>query len=182
MSMDKIDRREAIQRAALILGFTATGPLLGAIMKGCKSEFDDKWKPVVLDKRQMIVVEDFAEVLLPRTGTPGAKDAMVVRFMDHLLDGFLSIEEKQFILENIDEMVQDGFSDLSVSEQIVYVRRMIENGGESLEFFRRFKQLAMLGFFSSEKGATQVLSYDEIPGIYSGCISLEEAGGITWAL
>ncbi len=180
--MENINRKEAIKRTAAVLGLTATGSLLGAILKGCKSEFDEQWRPVVLNQRQVLVVEDFAEVLLPRTDTPGAKDAKVVRFMDHLLDEFLSIEEKQFILENVDMMVHNGFSDLSFSEQNVYVNRMVENRAESGVFFQRFKQLAMLGFFSSEKGATQVLSYDEIPGIYSGCISLEEAGGKTWAL
>lgn len=59
---------------------------------------------------------------------------------------------------------------------------MIEPEGENRRFFRVFKQLVLLGFFTSEIGATQVLNYDEIPGIYEGCISLKEAGGKTWAL
>jgi hypothetical protein len=40
----------------------------------------------------------------------------------------------------------------------------------------------MLGFFTSEPGATQVLQYDPVPGAYKGCIPLSEAGnGKAWA-
>jgi hypothetical protein len=40
----------------------------------------------------------------------------------------------------------------------------------------------MLGYFSSEPGATQVLQYEAVPGKYNGCIPLNEAGnGKTWA-
>jgi hypothetical protein len=42
------------------------------------------------------------------------------------------------------------------------------------------KELTLLGFFTSEPGATQVLQYDPVPGAYHGCVPLEEVGK-TWA-
>jgi hypothetical protein len=39
----------------------------------------------------------------------------------------------------------------------------------------------MLGYFTSEVGATQVLRYDPVPGAYHGCIPFEEVGK-TWAI
>jgi hypothetical protein len=45
------------------------------------------------------------------------------------------------------------------------------------------KELTLLGFFTSQVGATQVLQYVAVPGSYHACIPLEEAGnGKTWAV
>ena len=50
-------------------------------------------------------------------------------------------------------------------------------------FILVMKELAMLGFFTSEVGATQLLQYDPLPGAYRGCVPLSAAGaGRTWAL
>ena len=48
-------------------------------------------------------------------------------------------------------------------------------------FFSRLKQMTIVGFFTSEVGATQVLKYDKIPGAYNGCVPFEEVG-VTWAI
>ncbi len=42
------------------------------------------------------------------------------------------------------------------------------------------KELTVVGFFTSEPGATQVLQYKAVPGSYKGCIPLAEVGK-TWA-
>ena len=44
------------------------------------------------------------------------------------------------------------------------------------------KELALLGFFTSRPGATQVLQYAAIPGTYHGCLPVNQAGnGKRWA-
>ena len=49
-------------------------------------------------------------------------------------------------------------------------------------FILTLKELTMLGYFTSEPGATQVLQYNPVPGAYKGCIPVSEAGnGKTWA-
>ena len=48
-------------------------------------------------------------------------------------------------------------------------------------FFYLLKSTTLLGFFTSEVGATEVLNYDPVPGNYDGCIPLESVGGKTWA-
>jgi hypothetical protein len=57
-----------------------------------------------------------------------------------------------------------------------------ENKPEKRPFILMTKELTMLGFFTSQPGATQVLQYEAVPGSYKGCIPLSEAGqGRTWA-
>jgi len=48
-------------------------------------------------------------------------------------------------------------------------------------FFTMFKELTLLGYFTSTKIGTEVLNYDPIPGNYDGCIPLPE-NGRTWSL
>ena len=49
-------------------------------------------------------------------------------------------------------------------------------------FILMTKELTLLGFFTSQVGATQVLQYEAVPGSYHGCLPLEQAGnGKSWA-
>lgn len=180
MDSSKIDRREAIKRSAALLGFTVSTPLLTALLKGCNTSSDETWKPSVLSADQLQAAADLAEVIFPRTETPGAKDAKVERFIDSLADGYFSPDEKEFMLRGLDNLVDENFTGKSFEEQNEFVKNWIEQSEEE-SFFRFFKQFASLGFFSSEPGATQVLQYQAIPGYYSGCEPLDATGGRTWA-
>lgn len=55
------------------------------------------------------------------------------------------------------------------------------SSGESTHFFRMMKELALLGYFTSEIGCTQVLRYTEVPGRYDPCIPYAE-GTPAWAV
>jgi len=58
----------------------------------------------------------------------------------------------------------------------------ISNHAYQRTFILATKELALLGFFTSQPGATQVLQYVAIPGAYHGCLPRKEAGnGKTWA-
>jgi hypothetical protein len=43
-----------------------------------------------------------------------------------------------------------------------------------LPFFRTLKELTLLGYFTSEIGATQALSYNQVPGRYDACVPYKE--------
>ena len=181
--MEKMNRKEAIKRTAAIMGFAVSGSLMSAVLKGCVASRSDGWEPAALNQTQLRVVADLAEVILPRTRTPGAKDAKVERFVDSLIADFVSNEEREYLLEKVNGLVEEGFSGLSTEGQNQFVAGLVEDEeGGGRTFFLSFKQMVMLGFFTSEVGATKVLSYDEIPGIYFGCEDLRDVGGKTWAL
>jgi len=179
--MESINRREAIKRTAAIMGCTLSGTLIGAVMSGCRSDTSDGWQPSALTKKQLQAAADFAEVILPRTDTPGAKDAKTERFIDSLAGGYLSPEEKNMLIQFLNKLDEENFPELTFDEQTLYTNRLMDTE-EGRRYFRSFKSMVLLGFFTSEIGATQVLSYNEIPGIYSGCEMLPDVGGKTWAL
>ena len=80
----------------------------------------------------------------------------------------------------------DVFIELDAEQQAAFVKKVHDAAVNSEEKERPFilalKELTMLGFFTSEVGATQVLQYSAVPGSYNGCVPLSEAGnGKTWA-
>lgn len=179
--VEKIDRREAIKRTAAIMGFALSGSMVSAVLSGCSTdETSSEWLPSGLSQDQVGAASDLAEVILPRTETPGAKDAKIERFIDSMVADFLPPDEKKRIHNSLEELVQQNFTSLTYDRQRAFVSRLIETE-EGRDFFLQFKQMTLLGFFTSEIGATQVLQYDPFPGEYFGCEPLNDVGGKTWA-
>ena len=48
-------------------------------------------------------------------------------------------------------------------------------------FFRTMKELTIVGYYTSEVGATQELRHEAVPGRYEGCVPFERIGR-TWAV
>ena len=193
-----MDRREALRRTALLMGGVVSAPAIMGVLNGCASKPGIDWKPEFLGGDQASIVTQVAEIIIPRTDTPGAKDAGVPAFIDQMLKEVYSKEDQEFFLNGMKEFNEgseaefgDVFSDLDAEDQEAYTRKVhaeavqAENNTEPAPrrpFILTMKELTMLGFFTSEAGATQVLQYVAVPGAYNGCIPLSEAGnGKTWA-
>ncbi|NBC65421.1 MAG: hypothetical protein GVY07_07180 [Bacteroidetes bacterium] len=179
--MDKINRREAIKRTAAIMGCTLSGSLISAVLSGCSNtSTSDEWTPSALTQDQLQTAADLAEVILPATDTPGAKDAKVERFIDQMVDEFYPPAERDLIIDSLEEVNRSDFTNLNFEEQTEFISQFIRQD-ENRDFFLLFKQTTLMGFFTSEVGVTQVLQYDPIPGEFWGCEDLDELGGKIWA-
>jgi len=193
-----MDRREALRRTALIMGGAVSASTIMGVLKGCKAKPTIDWKPVFLTEDQGILVSQVAEIILPKTDTPGAKDVGVPGFIDLMVkDVYTKEEQDRFMsgLQAFDEACKtaqgSSFNDLDEEAQTAFVIKVHgeavaeqkgENKPEHRPFILTMKELTMLGFFTSEVGATQVLQYVAVPGSYKGCIPVSEAGnGKTWA-
>lgn len=195
MIQDKIKRREAIKLTAYLMGAAVSASAVAAVMTGCQSDAGTAgeakdvtagWEPVYLSKDQTKLVEAATERIIPATDTPGAKEAKVNRFIDiYLKDNARKEEQEGFLkgLAALDSEAQAAYSKKFVNltdEQQDEVLTKLMNREADQEFFFGLKQLTLLGFFTSEVGATQVLKYNKIPGDYQGCIPFSEVG-VTWA-
>lgn len=54
-------------------------------------------------------------------------------------------------------------------------------GATEIPFFRTMKELTLVGYYTSEPGATQELKYAAVPGRYEGCVPFSRIGR-TWAV
>lgn len=193
-----MDRREALRRTALLMGGVVSAPAIMGVLKGCTSKPGIDWKPAFLGEDQASIITQVAEIIIPRTDTPGAKDAGVPGFIDQMLKEVYSKEDQEYFLNGMKAFNEgataaygDVFSELDAEDQEAYVKKVhadaieAENNTDPAPkrpFILMMKELTMLGYFTSEAGATQVLQYVAVPGAYKGCIPLAEAGnGKTWA-
>jgi hypothetical protein len=48
-------------------------------------------------------------------------------------------------------------------------------------FFRTMKELTVLGYYTSQIGATKELRYVQVPGRFNGCVPFKTIGR-TWAV
>ena len=94
-----ISRREALQRAALLLGgtlaaSTVAGALADDALLAWAAESPSHWAPGTLDPEQLELVATLAERIIPATDTPGARAVGVHRFADALLTGYYHAPER----------------------------------------------------------------------------------------
>jgi len=192
-----IDRREALRKTALLMGAAVSASALSGILQGCKAAPELTYTPSFFTEDQARIVMEVAEIIIPKTDTPGAKDAGVPGFIDVMLkDCYKKEDQDRFIagLTAFDEEAKKAYGDSFIyckpEQQVELVTKThaaaLAEAKENKEAKRPFilmaKELTLLGFFTSEPGATQVLQYVAVPGSYKGCIPLAEAGnGKTWA-
>lgn len=189
-----INRREALKRVSLIMGGALSSSAIAGVLQGCSAKKELDWKPQFLSEEQAATVSEVAERILPKTDTPGAKDAGVPEFIDLMLKDIYTEEEKQQFLAGLEQLEKDSeseygdsFAELQPEQQDELLRKLAaqateqrNTGSEERPFFSMIKELTMLGFFTSEVGATQFLQYVAVPGSYDGCVPLEEVGK-AWA-
>ncbi len=192
-----IDRREALRKTALLMGAAVSTSAIAGILNGCKATPDLNYKPVFFTEEQARLVSELAEIILPKTDTPGAKEVGVLNFIDKVLSQCYNKEDQdRFIagLTAFDEESKKTYGDSFVyakpEDQVTLIKKTLEaaiaekkeNPTAKRPFILKAKELTLLGYFSSETGATKVLQYEAVPGAYKGCIPLTEAGnGKTWA-
>ena len=199
-----MDRREAIKRTSLILGYAVSGPVVAAMLKGCKAKAELNYKPVFFSEDQVRLVGEIVEIIIPRTDTPGAKDVGVPGFIDSMIHEVYTKQDQESFIKGLTEFDSEAksqydhvFIECTPEEQLALVKAQNEKaltkssgsssegwwaagGGSDKPFILKIKELTLLGFFTSEPGATKVLQYNQVPGPYRGCVPLAEIGK-AWA-
>ena len=197
-----VNRREALKRIASLMGGTVSASVILAIEKGYSATTSAASKPAILRPPQVAIVSAVAEIMIPRTDTPGAIDVGVPGFIDLMLKDVYTQKDRERYLTGVAELDaaaqgEQGkkFVALEAPQQVALVRKFHDAAvveerrplGRRAHLQRSFilmtKELTLLGFFTSEVGATQILQYVAVPGSYHACLPLEQAGnGKTWAV
>jgi hypothetical protein len=181
----------------MVLGYAISAPVLAGVLKGCKASPELTFTPVFLTQDQARLVSEIAEIIIPKTDTPGAKDVGVPGFVDIMLKECFKPEDQENFIKGLKEFddgarttMGDLFLDLDAQKQADYVKQVHddavtagkdpENNDKPRAFILTLKELTLVGFFTSEPGATQVLQYEAVPGAYNGCVPLAEVGK-AWA-
>lgn len=189
----KMNRREAIKRTTILLGGVLSASAISGVMSGCKADPKIDWSPQYFSAEEGNLVQAIAERIIPQTDTPGATAAGVPVFIDTMMAEFYTDAEKKAFSEGLKKVESDAkdtygksFVNLAPEEQDALLQKYDEaayaenRNRDEKPFFRMMKELTVLGFCTSEAGATEVLKYDPVPGDYKGCVPYAEVGA-AWA-
>lgn len=193
---DDITRRQALRRVGILLGGVVSAPTVAGVMSGCRRRRGPDWTPQALTAEQDRMVDTMAEIIIPTTDTPGASAANVNRFIDAMVgESYPTADRDRFLagLEAVNARCQDAygapFVDCTSGEQRALVGELDDEtfgpdapefDAESPPFFRMLKELVIVGYYTSEVGATEELRTNIVPGYYDGDVPYEEIGR-TWS-
>jgi hypothetical protein len=156
---------------------------------------------------QIALLDEIAETILPATKTPGAKAAKTGAFMALMVTDSYGPDERKIFREGMDKIEQAmqrantvSFMQATPQQRLAVLatldleqKRVMDARGalvrqaanhdattEPAHYFRMMKELALLGYFTSEIGCTQALRYVESPGRFDPCLPYT-AGEPAWA-
>lgn len=128
-----------------------------------------------------------AEHILPRTDTPGARDARVNEFIAVIVGEWYDDAERARFLDGLLDVDQrsnglfgSAFLEASADQQQVVLRGLqaqvtaLDHAGESSgqPFWSTIKSLTLYGYFTSELVQTEVLRTVIKPGRFDGCVTM----------
>ena len=191
-----MDRRELLKMVALLTGGIVIGGEV--FLTGCNNT-DTTAKTGTtgaFTNDDIAFLDEVAETILPKTSTPGAKDAQVGAFMTVMVnDCYPEADQKIFHegMKKLDDasnkLNNAGFIKSTPEQRHALLVNLDKEAKEYQKtkkaedpnhYFSMMKQLTLLGFFTSKPGATQALRYVAVPGKYEGCVPYKK-GDRAWA-
>jgi hypothetical protein len=189
-----MDRRELLRSIAAVTGSIVFGGEM--FLSGCKNA--DKTVEGTFMGRDISFFDEVAETILPKTDTPGAKDAEVGKFMVSYSTDCYDDTELKVLKEGISKLndaaekkYNADFVHLNPSQKeelLAQIDTEAKKYNEEKEqtkkdqpphYFTLMKQMVLLGFFTSKPGVTKVLRWIPVPGKYLGCVDYKE-GETSW--
>lgn len=188
-----LNRRDTLRGLALTIGVGATGWAERALAAAAPAPALT-WTPTALTPDQAHLLDVVADLIIPATDTPGAREAGVPQFIDRALANYYERDQADKLRAGLTRMDADAqaahgaaFIALTPQQQIdlltAYDREGVEAKAQTpsqSHFFPALEDLVTVGYFTSELGATVALQYDPVPGAYHGCVPLSDIGR-AWA-
>jgi gluconate 2-dehydrogenase gamma chain len=179
-------RREVIKKISLLLGGS-----LSAASQRALAEPRLSWSqvPPAYDSARQAIAHRLVDLIIPDTDTPGALQAGVPDFVDYVVSRWYRDAERQRFIQGLNrlqfaalEQHQSAFVRLNEERQVALL--LVEEAGAGPApanfgegaFFHQIKELTVVGYYTSEIGATQELSYKPMPGRYDGAYKFSAVG------
>lgn len=191
-----MNRRELLKMVAAATG----GVVIGGefFLAGCKNPDAGIGTSNTFTESDIAFLDEVAETIFPKTSTPGAKDAKVGQYMT------------VFVNDCYDQQQQDAFHagmkslndacnkmhghDFMKAEPAHRKELLVALDKERDEYqktkkkedpnhyFQAFKQLTIMGYFTSKEGREGATNYQPVPGKYQGDIPYKKGDKVQTGL
>jgi len=186
-----MQRREALR----LLAASAALPILSrdafSLFRGVHQQLAEGPTQKTLNPHQNATVTAISELIIPQTGTPGAKAVRVNEFIDLILTEWYEGDEKTRFLAGLDDVdlrsrdvFGKNFIDCSekqqnqilssLDEELAGIRQPLDLHREGRfaptekRFFYMMKRLTLVGYYTSQAGFEQELHAQIIPSSHAG--------------
>ena len=162
--LPEVDRRSLLRTAILLVG----GSLTSVPSIALAAATDRFFTPA-----QFAIMSEMAEIIMPATATPGARDAGVPDYLDALMTNWASSARQAEFRALFDEVGGVGFMNLDDAGRLSFMRNF--DAGKLRIWdpaYVKFKELVLTLYYLSEAGATKELRYELIPGKWEPWIEL----------
>jgi gluconate 2-dehydrogenase gamma chain len=193
-----MNRREALQLLATGAALQLAPIKALAAMREARAILNQQpaTTPRTLNAHHDATVKAMAEMILPRTDTPGAADVGATEFIDLMLTEWCEPAERTLFLNgvaDVDARSQQLFSHEFVgcnpAQQAAILEALGDQMTEHLErarnealsewapegnrnFYSMFRWLTLTAYYTSEQGATQELHFEIIPDRHDACVEV----------
>lgn len=155
-------------------------------------------KAKLFSRAQRKLVAAIAECIIPRTDTPGAKDAGVPQWIEIIIQDCVDLKDQAGFLAGLTALDAEAvkqyskaFVKLTYDEQIAFLTKQEKmaleeaRSGKSTgpNFLLMFKELTKFTYANSERGATEAFEYILVPGRWDGSMALkpgQKVPGVSW--
>ncbi len=171
----ELDRRQIFQA---LIALSAVGGL-----SACAGE-QISYPEGELDETEMAMVYALSETILPETETVGAINAGVPATLQTLLTEWGDEEYQSYWhtgLASLNEILLErggrSFEKLSRADRanvLAAYDTAVFDGDVEDSFYRDFKSTVVQAYCTSERGATETLAYEPVPGEWIGCVPLAD--------
>ncbi len=199
-----MNRREAISKVALLLGGTVVGG--EAFAAGFRLHSGNQASSL-FSADDIKLLHEIGGIILPSiNGKPGAKDADIGAFMAMMVSDCYNPEQQKAFTTGLQKIKTDfktaygqEFLQGKAPDQLEFLKKLdaeqraapvpaktgrreyLSPDGPPVHYFLMMRQLTILGFCTSEIGATKALRYVEAPGRYDGNVPYKKGEG-AWAI
>ena len=177
-----IDRRDALAGMAAMFGASLFAPIARAAAAQLPAISDGPPSTPVFTAQQRALMTALSERVMPTTDTPGAIAAGVPEYIEKLLADWASPDDRQPILAGLDAIEARSRADYKVAadkatpaqQDALLTLAMEDKLPGGADFFDKFRQLVLTGYFTSEVGIMQEREYLPVPGRYDGAYPYSE--------
>lgn len=187
--MTVMTRRDALKSVVLMMGGTMIGAT--AILTGCSPE--RQLKDLNFTPEDLAFLDEIGETIIPTTDTPGAKATKIGEFMQMMIKDCYDADQQKAFIDGLNALSKDfktekgvDFMEAGAEDRLAFLNAMNEKykaSGEEKQpiVISMLRDLTLLGYFTSEIGATQALRFVEAPGRFDPCIDYKK-GDKAWAI
>jgi hypothetical protein len=193
-----MERRQVLKLFASAAVLPAAHSNFYNILRGIHASLPAGGALKTLDAHQHATVSAMADLIIPRTETPGAVDARAPEFIDLILSDWSDDRSRASFLHGlaaVNELSRQSFGKDFVGSSAPQQAEILRLFGEEMardaqkvaanprgsrgglpephgNFYFTFRQLVLTGYFTSEAGAAQQLHFQVIPERLDACAAL----------